>query len=299
MICGAGCSTPKSNNQAADVTQALDSLFEQRYDDENAPGGAVVIARGDSIIYERYFGVADMQSGESVSDSTLFNIASVSKQFTVAGLMRLGVDMQRPVSDFFDFPQQFWRTVTLADLVSHTSGVPDSRDRSDRDKCIYATDESSEQYFPCVDSLKFAPGSAYDYLNPSFILLARVIERETGTEFTEYMREQIFRPQGMESTVYFSPSGMPEHTAHGYAPVGNGDWEEYDYGEETFLQLVPMAASTALRAICCDGRMAWSRGKCWMRPCSTVRMRLASASPTVNGATTSSVPTPGMARVGL
>ncbi len=238
LLCAPGCSSPKQTTRDS-VAQALDSLFDHRYDDASAPGGAVIIARGDSIIYERYFGVADMATGERVSGSTLFNIASVSKQFTVVGLMRLPVDMQSPVSKYFDFPQPFWRDITLADLAGHTSGVPDSRDRSDRDKCIYATDESSEAYFPYVESLRFRPGTAYDYLNPSFILLARVIEQLTGEEFTQYMRDHVFAPLGMNHTVYFSPDSMPAHTAHGYAPTYHGGWEEYDYGEETFFATRP------------------------------------------------------------
>lgn len=237
MMCATACTSPKQADDDV-VAAALDSLFEQRYDNPDAPGGAVIIAKGDTIIYERYFGVADMSTGERISDSTLFNIASVSKQFTVAGLMRLPVDMATPVSDYFHFPQPFWRDITLADLAGHTSGIPDSRDRSDRDKCIYATDASSEAYFAYVDSLRFAPGTAYDYLNPSFILLARVIEQQTGDEFTAYMRDSIFRPLGMDHTVYFSPDSMPANTAHGYAPACDG-WEEYDYGEETFFATRP------------------------------------------------------------
>ena len=153
----------------------LDAYFAERYPRHDEPGGAVIIARGDSILYERYFGVADMGTGERVDSATRFNIASVSKQFTVAGLLQTGVDIDRPVSDFEPWPQPFWQKVTLRNLASHTSGVPDSRDRSDRQRCIEATDASSMEYFPTIDSLKFAPGSAYDYLNPSFLILSQLV----------------------------------------------------------------------------------------------------------------------------
>ncbi len=224
---------------ASDLTQKLDSLFEQRYPDANEPGAAVVIARGDSILYERYFGIADMSSGEPVTAETRFNIASVSKQFTVVACLQQGIDIDTPVSDFFSFPQPFWNDVTLRHLASHTSGVPDSRDRSDREKCIYATDSTSEAYFPHVDCLKFSPGTAYDYLNPSFILLARVVEQSSGKEFTEYMRDKVFGPAGMTSTYYFDPACTPDHAAHGYEPDGTSGWKEFDYGEETFFATRP------------------------------------------------------------
>lgn len=224
---------------ASDVTLQLDSLFENRYPNQTDPGAAVVIAKGDSIIYERYFGIADMPSSQPVGPETRFNIASISKQFTVAALLQQGIDIDSPVSAYFNFPQEFWHKVTLRHLASHTSGVPDSRDRSDRSKCIYATDATSEAYFPFVDSLKFAPGTAYDYLNPSFILLARVVEQNTGKEFTEYMQEKIFGPTGMTSTYYFDPEVKHAATAHGYVPTNDSSWKEYDYGEETFFATRP------------------------------------------------------------
>lgn len=229
---------------ATDVVASVDSIFAQRYNGEDkAPGGAVLIARGDSVIYERYYGTADMTTGERINRETLFNIASVSKQFTVVGLLQLVqqglVNINAPVSDYMSYPQKFWKEITLADLAGHTSGVPDTRDRSSHERCIYATDESSIAYFPNVTSLKFKPGTAYDYLNPSFLILAKIIEQKTGQRFIDYQRTHIFQPAGMKSTIYFNPDTMPAHTAHGYAPNDDGGWDEYDYGEETFFATRP------------------------------------------------------------
>lgn len=224
---------------ASEMTQQLDALFESRYPDPTEPGAAVMIAKGDSIIYERYFGIADMSTKDPVTADTRFNIASVSKQFTVAALLQQGADIDTPVSEWFDYPQTWWKDVTLRHLASHTSGIPDSRDRSDRNKCIYATDSTSEAYFPSVDTLKFAPGTYYDYLNPSFILLARVVERLSGEEFTRYMQRHVFDKLGMNSTYYFDPTTSHHHTAHGYEPTTEGTWMEYDYGEETFFGTRP------------------------------------------------------------
>ena len=220
------------------LADTLDAYFDERYPLADEPGGAVLIARGDSIVYERYFGVADMATGERVDSATRFNIASVSKQFTVAGLMQTGVDLDRPVSDFEPWPQPFWQKVTLRNLASHTSGVPDSRDRSDRRRCIEAIDATSMEYFPTIDSLKFSPGTAYDYLNPSFLILAQVIEQQRGMEFVDAQRKYIFEPAGMTSTFYYEPDTVAAHMAHGYEPA-DGTWKEYDYGEETFFATRP------------------------------------------------------------
>lgn len=202
-----------------------------------------MVLKGDSVLFERYYGVADMSTGERIGPSTRFNIASVSKQFTVAAVLQLmeegKLDIGQPVSDFMDFSQPFWHDITLAHLASHSSGIPDSRDRSDRMKCVYATDETSYAYFPTVDTLKFRPGSDYDYLNPSFIILAKIVEAVTGKNFTDYQQENVFGPLGMTSTCYFDPDGMPANTAHAYVKDDCGGWMEYDYGEETFFATRP------------------------------------------------------------
>lgn len=264
-----------ADNGAGELRVRLDSIFEERYaEGAEAPGGAVIIARGDTVLYERYFGTADLETGERVGPETLFNIASVSKQFTVMGLLRLAklgaVDMNDTVAKYVDYPQEFWKEITLADLAGHTSGLPDARDRSDRMRTILANDSTSIAYFPEVKELKFKPGTAYDYLNPSFLILARIIEEKSGMKFTDYQKKYVFGPAGMERAVYFDPEGMPAHTAHGYElaggtatattdsdkpagaaeaaqgqteakryEAGGKEWEELDYGEETFFATRP------------------------------------------------------------
>lgn len=257
----AGCSA----GYEPSLSDKLDTYFAERYPRPDEPGGAVIIARGDSIIYERYFGVADMATGERVDSATRFNIASVSKQFTVAGVMQTGVDIDRPVCDFEPWPQPFWHEVTLRHLASHTSGVPDSRDRSDLQRCIEATDASSIEYFPAIDSLKFAPGTAYDYLNPSFLILAQVVEQQRGMEFVKAQQKYIFEPAGMSSTFYYEPDTVAPHMAHGYEPV-DGNWQEYDYGEETFSPHGPTEAYTPRRATCSAGNAPSHAAQCSTAP---------------------------------
>ncbi|MCM1036632.1 MAG: beta-lactamase family protein [Bacteroides sp.] len=250
----------------------IDSIVDARYS-ADAPGAAIIIARGDSVLYERYVGLADMDTREPVSADTRFCIASISKQFTVMALLQQdaryaepGGLLDSPVSRWFDFPQQWWAGITLRHLASHTSGVPDSRPRHDRRACVLATDEESVRYFPAVDSLRFAPGEYYDYLNPSFILLAQVVERLSGRDFVGYMQDSVFAPAGMSHTYYFDPARRGPGESHGYVPDGRGGWQEYDYGEETFFATRPdggiystardlLAWEDALR----DGRVASPR----------------------------------------
>lgn len=232
---------------ARDFAAHIDSLVDARYEGDGAPGAAVIIAQGDSILYERYTGLADMPSQTPVTADTRFCIASISKQFTVMALLQCDAIYHRDmplldtsVSDWFDYSRPLWRDITLRNLANHTSGIADSRPRGDRDWCVHADDDRSIEYFTEVDTSRFNAGEYYDYLNPSFILLARVVERLSGREFTQYMRDSIFDAAGMYSTYYFDPSDdSVTAQSHGYIPGDDGKWREYDYGEETFFATRP------------------------------------------------------------
>lgn len=220
-----------------------DSLFRARYISGVAePGAAVMVIKGDSTLFESYYGYGRLDSLRPVTADTRFCIASVSKQFTVVALLQQvahgKASMSQAVSDWEPYPQPFWRKVSLGQLAAHTSGVPDSRDRSDRQAAIYATDSSSMAYFPLVDSLKFEPGSAYDYLNPSFLILADVVRQCSGMPFVEYVADSVFAVAGMTRAVYFEPALEDSYESHGYMPGAEG-WEECDYGEETFYATRP------------------------------------------------------------
>ena len=222
--------------------ERLDSAFEARYP-SGEPGAAIIVAKGDSILYERYGGLARLDRPEAIDSLTRFCIASCSKQFTVAALLqqidRTGLPLlEMPVGQFFDYPQDFWKEISLRNLANHTSGVPDSRPRGDRHFTLYANEEQSIEYFPTVDSLSFGPGEYYDYLNPSFILLSKVVEQTSKQDFYDYARKELFGRAGMAHTYYFNPAKEGERESHGYEP-GKEGWTEYDYGEETFYATRP------------------------------------------------------------
>lgn len=246
------------------LSRQIDSIMRFRYD-INAPGGAIMIIKNDSVLFENYYGIANMETGEQISESTQFNIASISKQFTVVGALRLveqgKLSLNEPISKWFpQYTEPFWNEIELWHLMSHTSGLPDSRDRSNRNACVYADDSVSMSYFPSVKNLRFTPGEYYDYKNPTFLLIASIIEQCEGIKFIDYQQKYIFDVLEMSNTIYFNPSTTPIHTAHGYintqtdalsstdndtagkvVQITNSEskWQEYDYGEETFFATRP------------------------------------------------------------
>lgn len=220
------------------------------------PGAAVLVWQDGQVLFEQYYGLSTLPDGPKVDRNTRFNIASVSKQFTAVAVLQLvadgKVDLEAPVGRYFpEYTDPLWQQVQVKHLLSHSSGIPDERGYLTREAKVHGDEALATEYFHWLDHLHFAPGTAYEYINPTFVLLGLLVERVSGQPFTEYMQEHIFAPAGMTETAYI---GEESNAAHGYEydreegeseesgadrPEGPHAWYEYDYGEETFFGTRP------------------------------------------------------------
>lgn len=232
------CNGAKDSDQIA--LCEVDSLFKSVYPN-NEPGAAVLILKGDSIIFDKGYGLADIQTGTKIDGNTFFNIASVSKQFSAVAVMMLAEEGKLSLDDnlkkwFPEFKAKFFENITLRHILSHSSGIPDSRERSDRNFVLTATDVESYSYLKNLDTLNFEPGTSYEYMNPTFQLMYTIIEKASGENFDSFMEKHIFSPSSMEETTYFEANKNIPRMSHGYIPDSSGkSFSEYDYGEETFF----------------------------------------------------------------
>ena len=262
MIIQFNACQPKKNKSEIDeiettklVSSSLDSLFSSLFKPDE-PGAEVLVVRNDSIIYDRGFGLARLDSLMPISSNTMFNICSVSKQFSAMALFILAEQGKLSLDDTVDkyFPQfkaDFFKRITLRHLLSHTSGIPDSRPRTEDEWKKYTKKHSTKfsnvtdfkhfceedescRYLETIDSLEFEPGSRYEYQNPTFQLMLMIVEQATGEKFDDWMRENIFVPSGMTETTYFEPTKQIPRMSHGYEYV-DGKWQECDYGETNFF----------------------------------------------------------------
>ena len=244
------------NSQDKKVNGEIDTLFSALFP-EDAPGAAVVVVKDGNIVFDKGYGLARMDTGDKVTDSTFFNICSVSKQFSSVALMLLSerglLSLDDPVSKYFpEFEAEFFDRITLRHLLSHTSGIPDSRPRNQaqwekyisenetsfssfRDFDKFCEEEESCRYMVHLDSLAFEPGTAYEYQNPTFQLALMIVEKVTGEPFDSWMRKNVFDPAGMARALYFEPDRNIPEMAHGYIRNSEGKWEENDYGEANFF----------------------------------------------------------------
>ncbi len=265
--------TDKDNYRAdhgvppCEYTEELNNLFAPIFPD-NEPGAIVTVMRNDSIIYNHAFGLARLDSICRVTDSTLFNIASSSKIFCSAALLKLSeqglISLDDSLAKFFpEFEAPFFKEIRVRDILTHSSGLPDVRPRNNEswnnylakhnsafgeesDYKRYSTEAEHIQFFEDLDTVALTPSSHYLRSDPAFVLVAPLIERITGHSFDEWMADNLFKPAGMTDTRYFNAGDLLPRASHGYRcsegkttpgvfRSSDGKWEEYDYGEVDFF----------------------------------------------------------------
>ena len=249
-------------NPEVEQVEKLDRLCSSLFPADE-PGAAVLVMKGDDILFDKGYGIADIDTKKPIDGNTFFNIASVSKQFTAVAILQLAeqgkLSLEDPVSQYFpEFKAPFWKDIQIKHLLSHSSGVPDARGGIPRELKIKGDEALAMSYLPDLDFVHFQPGTAYEYINPTFVMCGAIVEKVTGQPFVEYVAENIFRPAGMAQTLYFDPAHQEliPNMAHGYEYADVEDmpeertadsstsnepknWYEYDYGEETFFATRP------------------------------------------------------------
>ena len=202
------------------------------------PGGAVVVMRNDSVLYEAGFGLEDLETGTAITPNTLFNLGSISKTFVANAILLLQEEGRLSLDDdlhkyFATFKNQdIARKVKIKHLLTHTSGLPDCREIA-RDPVFYLTARDAENWYPITqtDTLVFEPGMNFQYSNPAFNGLALIIEQVSGMQWQEFIIQKILRPSGMQTSTITDGPHPETGVAHGYIEH-QGQWMELDYGEE-------------------------------------------------------------------
>ena len=195
-----------------------------------APGCAVGVAQGGDILHARGYGLANLDHGIPTTADTVFDVGSVTKQFTAASIVLLSLDGALGLGDdirtYLPELPDYGPTITIDHLLHHTSGV--------RDYLNLMALAGREFYAPISHldivelmarqrALNHAPGERYRYSNTGYMLLATIVERVSGQSFGTFARERIFDPLGMTASfLYEDAEQVVPHRATGYAP-GAGD----------------------------------------------------------------------------
>lgn len=215
----------------------IDRVFSESFTSDG-PGGALLILKGEKIVFEKGYGLADLNTKEKITPQTLFNTGSISKTFVSNVILDLAREGKLSLNDslakyFPDFKNPvIAQKVRIHHLLTHTSGLPDNR-RVFLDSVFLLTAKDQENFAPIKlnDSLLFEPGSNYEYSNPAFNGLALIIEKVTARKWQEVVKEKIFAPANMKTSVITDGPYPTTGVAHAYLKTNDG-YIEKDYGEE-------------------------------------------------------------------
>jgi len=220
------CSQDDSGSQNADpiddqnqvpnddsIEVQLRELLSER--EEDGFYGSVFIQRGNDTLINDGFGFKNLEEDLRNDPNTIFDIGSVSKQFTGAAILALEMQGRLSVEDslhtYLDNIPLDKQNITIHQLLTHSSGLTENLGD---DYDVINTEMYLEQTF--ASELESIPGESYVYSNVGYSILGILIEEISGQTYEEYLRENLWLPAGMNQTGYRLPDFAPEDVAHGY-----------------------------------------------------------------------------------
>jgi CubicO group peptidase (beta-lactamase class C family) len=214
---------------ATDLSGRVDELFKQ-WQSKDSPGASVLVVLDGRVAHAKGYGMANLEHGVPNRPDTVFDIASVSKQFGAMAIALLEADGKLSLDDdvkkyIAEVPDVGSR-ITLRHLVHHTSGIRDWPGSLALAGWNFEDVVSFQQILRMAFNqreLNFTPGEAYVYSNTGYNLLAEVVARVSGRSFRQFCEERIFKPLGMTRTHFHDDHGeVVVNRAESYRPAANG-----------------------------------------------------------------------------
>ena len=223
-----------------DKKSIIDGYIREAHE-KGAFTGAWLYAQNGNIVSEGTLGFGDTKDRLPLDEDCVFDLASVTKQFTASAVMLLRREGLLSLDDEITrfFPQIPYKGITVRHLLTHTSGLPDYMDWvgniAKEENRIPGNDIIVRYLVESGDEPEFAPGEGWEYSNTGYCLLAEIVEKVSGVRFEDFLKSKIFEPAGMTSTRVFHrrKEGIPEKLAYGMVlDVNEGRFRLPDDTEE-------------------------------------------------------------------
>ncbi len=225
------CAQTEPNPQAPmpSVSEQATALLED-WDLDDAPGVAVAISLNGETVFASGNGIADLDYGIPITPDTVFKVASVSKQFTAFSIFLLQsdglLDVNEDIRTYLPGLPEFEQPVKVAHLLDHMGGLREGGVLAPLSGWLEDDVETNHQFRRLVArqrGVNFASGTAVEYSNSGYLLLAQIVETVSGQSFQDFTRERLFDPLEMTRTQFYSDRTvlLPNH-AKSYAPKGDG-----------------------------------------------------------------------------
>lgn len=209
-----------------------------KYYKKDMPGLSLLIGKQGEVIYKNGFGFSNIENKEKCNFNTKYLIASISKQFTCMAIMMLKekglLDYNDTVKQYFPNYPEWYNSVTIRHLMTHTAGIPEYLTEEFLSK--YSNDnEQKINITEVLDIIKgyefpdFPAGWNWSYSNSGYIMLHHIIEKVSGEAFEDFVENNIFKPLNMESSLIPRDAKRVENSAIGYFKMEDGKFERAPY----------------------------------------------------------------------
>lgn len=201
----AACSTSEKTKSTEPIVASIDSMMQAAVDTAKFNGN-ILVAKGGEIVYQKSFGQSNFYTGEALNDSTMFELASVSKAFTAMAIMMLKEQGKLSYEDDVTkyLPELPYKGMTIRHFLTHTSGIADYGDVMMNDgwdfKKIAYNDDMIMSFKRQKPPVVFQPGEKWEYSNTAYAMLATIVGRVSGKTYGQFLAENIFTPLGMKRT---------------------------------------------------------------------------------------------------
>jgi D-alanyl-D-alanine carboxypeptidase len=207
-------------------TAAIDALLKGSFPADR-PGAAVIVTKDGRTLFEKAYGMADLELRVPLQPDMVLRLGSITKQFTAAAILMLAEDgklsLQDPIEKHLPgYPTQ-GHTITIEHLLTHTSGI---QSYTDMPGWMTSRILSPMTVQELIDGFKkepmqFAPGERYAYNNSGYILLGAIVEKASGKTYEAFVTERIFQPLGMTASYYGGTERIIPKRAPGYTQEGD------------------------------------------------------------------------------
>jgi CubicO group peptidase (beta-lactamase class C family) len=278
--------------QAATSTKDLaayaDQVLSAAFPAADQPGAAALVARNGEVVLRKGYGMANLELGVPMAPDMVFEVGSVTKQFTAAAILMLQEQGKLRVEDEItrylpDYPTH-GEKITIEHLLTHTSGIPSYTNLPEW-RPRWREDMKVEEVIALFKDkpLEFKPGERWEYSNSAYILLGAIIEKASGKSYEQFVEEDIFQKLGMTHSRYGHSEEVTPRRATGYSRGENG------FRHANYLSMTqPYAAGSLMSTV--DDLAIWDRalaGETLLKKASRERMftsaRLLSGRPTRYG----------------
>jgi D-alanyl-D-alanine carboxypeptidase len=204
----------------------IDAIVQKAVTEKAVPSAAVAVVKDGKVVLAKAYGSADTSANVTADENTLYQLASVTKQFTATAIMMLAEEGKLSVNDTLgkhlpDVPAA-WRGVTIRQMMNQVSGIPSYTEGG---KLVSEKTYTSAEILGLVKDtpMLFAPGERFHYSNTNYYLLGMIIEKASGKSYADFMKDRIFKPLGMTSTAVNTSGLKLKNAALGHANE-RGTW---------------------------------------------------------------------------